>query len=80
MALRAPIAPLVESDFSWPSIFEIQLCQEQSSPGTLETTSFDGVLMFIDKVWVPDANNLRLRICIVGKGGIADDLSFEGKG
>ena len=37
-------------------------------------TSSNGV----DKVWVPDANNLRLRICIVGDCGIAGHLSFEG--
>ena len=50
MALRAPIAPLLERDFSWLSIFEIELCQEESSPGSLELTSSDGVLMFMDKV------------------------------
>jgi hypothetical protein len=32
MAFRAPIAPLLERGFSWPSILEMQLCQEQSSP------------------------------------------------
>jgi len=55
MALRASIAPLLEKDFSWPSIIEIQQCQEQSSPGSLEMTSSDRVLIFMDQVWVPDA-------------------------
>ena len=32
----------------------------------------------MDKVWVPDANNFRLRICIAGHCGIAGGLSFEG--
>jgi hypothetical protein len=50
MALRELIAPLLERDFSWLSIFEIQLFQEESSPGSLELTSSDGVLMFMDKV------------------------------
>jgi len=38
----------------------------------------DGVLMVMDKVWVPDANNLGLRICIVGHCGIAGHLCLEG--
>ena len=50
MALRAPIGPLLEKDFSWTSILEIQQCQEQSSPDSLEVTSSDGILMFMDKV------------------------------
>jgi len=78
MALWKPVAPMLKKDFSFPSIWEIQLCQEQSSPGSLELTSSDGVLMFMDKVWVPDAKNLRLRFCIVGHGGIAGHLCFEG--
>jgi len=32
----------------------------------------------MDKVWVPDANNLRIQICNVGHCGIAGHLSFEG--
>ena len=79
LPLRAPIAPLLERDFSWPSILEIHLWQEESSPASLELTSPDGVLMFMEKVWVPDANNLRIGICIVGHWGIAGHLSFEGK-
>jgi len=75
MALRASITPLLEKDFSWPSIFEMQQCQEQSSPGSLEMTSSDGVLMFMHKVWVPDAK--RLRICIMWHCGVAAHLSFQ---
>ena len=77
-ALRPPTAPLMERAFSWRSILEIQVCREQPPPGNLELTSSDGVLMFMDKVWVPDANNLSLRICSVGHGGIAGHPSFEG--
>jgi len=77
MALRALIAPLLERDFSWPSIFEIQLRQVQSSPGSLKITSCGGVLMFMDKTRV-NASNLRLRICIVGHCGVCGHLSFEG--
>jgi hypothetical protein len=53
MALRAHIDPLLERNFSWPSILEIQLGQEQSCTGSLEMTSSDGVLMFMNKVCVP---------------------------
>ena len=78
MAPRMPIRPLLVKNFSWASIFEIQQCQKQSSPASLEMTISDGVLMFMDKMWVPDANNLRFRICIMGHCGIAGHLSFEG--
>ena len=63
---------------TWPSIFEIHQCQEQSSHCSLGMTRCDGVLMFMDKVWVPDANNFRLGVCIVGHFGVTAHLSFEG--
>ena len=50
MALRAPITPLLEKDFSWPSMFKRQQFQDQSSPASLEMTSSDGVVMLMDKV------------------------------
>jgi hypothetical protein len=39
MTLWVPIAPLLERDFSWSSIYQIQLCQEHSSPGSLQMNS-----------------------------------------
>jgi len=75
---KARTVALLQRDFSLASIIEMQQLQEQSSTGSLEITSSDGVLMFMDKVWVPDANNLRLQICIVGHCGTAGHLYFEG--
>ena len=73
-----PFAPLLDKDFSWLSILETKQCREQSSPGSLEMTICDGFLMFIDRVWIPDANNLHLRISIVGHCGIGGHLCLEG--
>jgi len=75
---KARTVALLQRDFSLASIIEMQQLQEQSSTGSLEITSSDGVLMFMDKVWVPDANNLRLQICIVEHCGTAGHLYFEG--
>jgi len=57
---------LLDAHFAWPSLDDLQQCQEQSSSGTLKARSPDGVLMFMGKVWIPDANNFRVRICIAG--------------
>ena len=76
MALREAIAPVLEKDFSWPSISEIQLCQEQSSPGSREMTSSDGFLIFMDKVWIPNAKQFAPWNLYRGTAGHA---SFEGK-
>ena len=77
VALRAVITPVLEKEFSYHSILEMQQCQEQSCPRCLEMSTSDGVLMFMDQVWVPDANNLRIQICVIGRIGIATNLAFD---
>jgi len=37
----------------------------------------DGFLTLGERIWIPDASNLRVRICVIGHCGIGGHFPFE---
>jgi len=64
MALRAPVTPLLNEDWIWPTISEIKEHQHACDESEALKTNTEGVLVYEDRIWSPERNNLRLRICI----------------
>jgi len=48
----------------WLSLTEIRQCQEGASILELPEKRTDGFLTLGEKIWIPDANSLRVTICL----------------
>ena len=68
---------MVDDAFMWPSLTEIRQCQEGAPLSELLEKRTAGFLTLGEKIWIPDANNLRVKICVIRHCGIERHFPFE---
>jgi Integrase zinc binding domain len=81
----APLAPTTDEDFVWPTLREIRTVQDDASVDDAEplvtqaNLSTDGLYrLHKGRIWIPScADDLQLRICIVGHTGLGGHRGIQ---